>query len=204
MTLSDATRGRNRRPALRAAWRRTRAPGARPGLDNALLRHDPRAVAITLDLLRHGLALPAGAADDRERVLSPVGLNGIEALAAHLAREAWRPDRIFSSPYARAQQSAGIVAGAAAPPVAVEILRDLEPERDSSEVLDALARLGITAGHILVVGHQPLLGLLVGRLTGFEQGFSPGMLVRVHDPQGLVQGSGRITLTLEPKDLEPA
>ena len=161
-------------------------------------------MAITLDLLRHGLALPAGAAGDRQRVLSPAGINGIEALAAHLAREAWRPDRIFSSPYARAQQSAGIVAGAAAPPVAVEILADLAPGRESSEVLDALASFGISTGHVLVVGHQPLLGLLVRRLTGFEKGFSPGTLVRVHCPRGLRQGSGRITLTLAPEDLEPA
>jgi phosphohistidine phosphatase len=161
-------------------------------------------MTLTLDLLRHGLALPAGAAGDRQRVLSPEGLRGIEALAAHLAREAWRPDRIFSSPYARARQTAGIVAGAAAPPVAVELLRDLEPERESSDVLDALACLGITTGHIVLVGHQPLLGLLVGRLTGFEKGFSPGMLVRVHYPQSQVQGSGRITLTLEPGDFETA
>jgi len=161
-------------------------------------------MAITLDVLRHGLALPAGAAGDHQRVLSPAGISGIEALAAHLAREAWRPDRIFSSPCVRALQTARIVAGAAIPPVEVESLDALEPERGSSEVLDALTRPGITAGHLLVVGHQPLLGLLVGRLTGFEKGFSPGMLVRVHCPQGLGQGNGRIVLALEPEDLEPA
>jgi phosphohistidine phosphatase len=158
----------------------------------------------TLDLLRHGLALPAGASGDRQRVLSPTGVQGLEALRAHLAREAWRPDRILSSPYARARQSAGIVAGAATPPVAVEILRALEPEHEPSEVLEALARLGITAGHVLVVGHQPLLGLLARHLTGLEQGFSPGTLVRVDCPQGLGQGSGRVVLTLDPEDLEPA
>jgi len=161
-------------------------------------------MALTLDLLRHGLALPAGVAGDQQRVLSPAGISGIEALAAHLARDGWRPGRIFSSPYARALQSARIVAGAATPPVEVEILRALEPERDSSGVLVALTRLGNTAAHILVVGHQPLLGLLVGRLTGFEKGFSPGMLLRVHCPQGLNPGSGQVTLTLEPEDLKPA
>ena len=155
-----------------------------------------------LDLLRHGQALPAGPAGDRQRALSPAGVSGLESLAAHLAREAWRPDRVFSSPYLRALQSAGIVAGAAAPAVAVETLRALEPEREPSEVLDALVRHGVTAGHVLVVGHQPLLGLLVGHLTGVEQGLSPGMLVRVHCPQGMDQGSGRVTLTLAPKDLE--
>jgi phosphohistidine phosphatase len=161
-------------------------------------------MALTLDLLRHGLALPTGAAGDRQRVLSPAGVRDIESLVAHLAREGWRPDRIFSSPYARARQSAGIVAGAAVPPVAVETLHDLEPERESSEVLEALTRLGIASGHILMVGHQPLLGLLVRRLTGCERAFSPGMLVRVHCPQGPGPGNGRIVLTLEPEDLGPA
>jgi phosphohistidine phosphatase len=161
-------------------------------------------MALTLDLLRHGLALPAAAAGDRRRVLSPQGIRGIEALAAHLARKTWRPDRIFSSPYARARQTAGIVAATIIPPVAIELLRDLEPERESSEVVDALVRLGIGAGHVLLVGHQPLLGLLVGRLTGFEKGFSPGMLVRVHCTQGPGRGNGRITLILASEDLEPA
>ena len=161
-------------------------------------------MALTLDLLRHGSALPAGAFGDRQRVLSPAGMRGLESLRARFAREGWRPDRILSSPYARARQSAGIVAGAATPPVAVEILRALEPEREPSDVLDALARLRIAAGHVLVVGHQPLLGLLVGRLTGLERGFAPGTLVRVACPQGPAQGSGRTVLTLDPEDLEPA
>ena len=161
-------------------------------------------MALTLDLLRHGLALPAGAAGDRQRVLSPAGVRGLAALAAQLVREAWRPDRVFSSPYARAQQSAGIAAGAAAPPVAVEILPDLEPECEPSDVLDALTLRGVMSGHVLLVGHQPLLGQLVGHLTGVEQGLSPGMLVRVHCPQGMEHGSGRITLTLAPEAIEPA
>ncbi len=161
-------------------------------------------MAIVLDLLRHGQALPAGAAGDRQRALSPAGVRGLASLATHLADEAWRPDRAFSSPYARAQQSAGIVARAAAPPVAVEILGALEPEREPPEVLDALTGQGVTAGHILVVGHQPLLGQLAGYLTGVEQGLSPGMLVRIHCPRGMGPGSGRILLTLAPEDLEPA
>jgi phosphohistidine phosphatase len=161
-------------------------------------------MTLTLDLLRHGLALPAGAAGDRQRVLSPEGISGIEALAAHLARHGWRPDRIFSSPYVRTRQSAGIMAEAVAPPIVIENLCDLEPECESSAVLEALERLGISEGHILMVGHQPLLGLLAGRLTGFEKGFSPGMLVRVRCPQGPGEGNGQIVLTLEPGDFEPA
>ena len=97
-----------------------------------------------------------------------------------------------------------IVGGASVPAVAVETLRALEPEREASGVLDALVRHGATAGHVVLVGHQPLLGLLARRLTGSEQGFSPGTLVRVHCPLGPDQGNGRVTLTLAPADLEQA
>ncbi len=187
MTLSEAPGCRNRAPVL----------------DNAAPRRDPPRLALTLDLLRHGLALPAGAAGDRHRVLSPAGVRGLEALRERLAGEGWRPDRVFSSPYQRARQSAGIVAAASVPPVEVELLRDLEPEHDAADVLDALGTLGARAGHVLLVGHQPLLGLLVGRLTGSERGLSPGMLVRVHCPWDAGQGSGRITRVLEPGDFEP-
>ena len=161
-------------------------------------------MAIVLDLLRHGSALPAGPAGDRQRELSPEGLRGLARLAARIEREAWRADRVFSSPYLRAQQSAGILAGASNPAVAVETLKALEPEREPSEVVAALSRHGIAAGHVLVVGHQPLLGLLVAHLTGVEKGLSPGSLVRVHCEAGMSPGSGRVTWTLGPEDLEPA
>ena len=174
------------------------------GLDIALVAPDCRPVAIVLDLLRHGQALPAGPEGDRQRMLSPAGVRRLTSLAARLAREGWRPDRVFSSPYARALDSARIVLRASAPAVAVEPLRALESEQEPSEVIEALVQRGVAAGHVLVVGHQPLLGRLVGYLTGVEQGLSPGMLVRVHCPQGMDQGSGRITLTQAPEDLELA
>lgn len=161
-------------------------------------------MAIVLDLLRHGRALPAGPGGDRQRALAPAGAAGLAALAARLVRETWRPDRVFSSPCLRARQSAEIVAERAAPAVAVETLDALESGHEPAEVLEALARHGVEAGHVLVVGHQPLLGRLVGHLTGVEQGLSPGMLVRVHCPRGMQAGSGRVTLILAPEDLEPA
>jgi phosphohistidine phosphatase len=161
-------------------------------------------VTLVLDLLRHGQALPAGPDGDRQRALAPAGTRALEALAAHLGREGWRPDRIFTSPCLRARQTAGIVAGAASPAVLVEPLRALESEREPTEVLEALARHGVAAGHVLLVGHQPLLGLLVGHLTGAGRGLAPGMLVRVQCPEGPRPGACRVTLALAPEDLPPA
>jgi phosphohistidine phosphatase len=161
-------------------------------------------MTLVLDLLRHGQALPAGPDGDRQRALAPAGVRGLEALAARLAREAWRPDRIFASPYLRARQTAEIVSRAAVPAVQVEPLRALESEREPAEVLEALARHGVAAGHVVLVGHQPLLGLLVGHLAGAERGLAPGTLVRVRCPHGPLPGTGSITLALAPEDLPPA
>ncbi len=158
-------------------------------------------MAMTLDLLRHGSAVGSAPGGDRQRRLTPEGMRGLEALAEHLLGLGWRPDRAFSSPVRRAQDSAAIVMRGATEPRAVEVLEALEPDAEPSEVLDALAALGVTSGHVLLVGHQPLLGRLVGHLTGAEKALSTGMLIRVSCPNGPDQGTGRIELTLAPGSL---
>ena len=156
-------------------------------------------MAITVDILRHGEALPRGEAGESERRLSPTGVRCLSELAGRLALEGWKPDHVFSSPLLRARESAGIVARAASPTPAVETLKALEPDAEPAEVLDALATNGATAGHVLIVGHQPLLGRLVGHLTGAETGLAPGMLVRVECPNGLDRASGKVVLTIPPQ-----
>jgi len=153
-------------------------------------------VTIVLDILRHGLALPAGPAGDRQRRLSPEGVCRLTALAARLASEGWRPARIFSSPFLRAMESAEILARAAGVPPAVEALSALEPDSEPAEILDGLAGCGVMAGHVLLVGHQPLLGRLAGYLAGADRPLSPGMLLRVRCPHGLGRGTGEVVLTL--------
>jgi phosphohistidine phosphatase len=158
-------------------------------------------VAIVLDLLRHGHAIPPGPDGDRGRRLSPEGIRSLGALADLLATEGWRPDHTFSSPLARAQESAEILLRSSASPSAMEAVAVLEPDAEPAEILEALASRGITTGHVLIVGHQPLLGRLVGLLTGAERGLSPGMLIRVHCPRGASLGGGRVVRTFGPEDL---
>ena len=69
-------------------------------------RADFGVMKLVLDLLRHGEALPAGSGGDRNRDLSPAGTRGVAGVGALLAAESWRPDRVFSSPYRRAEASA--------------------------------------------------------------------------------------------------
>lgn len=161
-------------------------------------------MAIIVDILRHGEALPRDGAGDSRRRLSPAGVRCLSDLARRLALEGWKPDHVFSSPLLRARQSAEIVARAASPPLQVETLDALEPDAEPAEVLDALAAHGATAGHVLIVGHQPLLGRLVDYLTGTVKGLAPGALVRVECPDGLDYASGKVVLTISPRAADGA
>lgn len=157
-------------------------------------------MGLTLDLLRHGLSQPAGPNGDRLRELAPAGIEALAVLAGRLAAEGWAPARIFSSPYLRALQTARIVARGADVAAPVEPLTALEPEREPEGVLGALAALGVTGGHVLLVGHQPLVGLLAGYLTGATCGIGTGTLVRVECADGPRRRGGRITRVLAPGD----
>jgi len=111
----------------------------------------------------------------------------------------WRPDRAFTSPLARARDSALIALGRTAPAVTAEVMDALRPECDPAAVLEALAERGSVDGHMLLVGHQPLLGLLGGLLTGGPaQGFAPGGLLRIEFAGTLAAGAGSPGLRLAP------
>ena len=153
---------------------------------------------LVLDLLRHGHAEPGGPAGDHARPLTPGGRGALERLGARLEREGTRHDRVLASPLVRAAESAAAVLGAFADHPAVETLEALAPDSNPAGVLDALRGLGVAGGHVLLVGHQPLMGRLALLLTGTETAFAPGSLVRVKCARGPLAGSGRVVLKLDP------
>ena len=153
---------------------------------------------VVLDILRHGEAEPAGAGGDEARALSPAGRAAMAALAATLAAEGWRPGRIFASPLVRARQTAEVVRAAAPDAPAIERMGELVADGEPHQVLTALAAHGATAGHVLLVTHQPLAGRLAAVLTGKEAGFRPGTLVRIEFATGLAPRCGRVVRTIPP------
>lgn len=156
-------------------------------------------VPLVLDLMRHGHALPAAEGGDALRCLSQRGRAELEHLAARLRALGWRPDRAFTSPLARALESARIALRAAAPDLAPEPMEALRPEARPAEVLAALEAEGSTAGHLLLVGHQPLLGLLAALLTGEPApAFPAGSLLRIEFAGALAPGAGVAGLHLAP------
>jgi len=122
-------------------------------------------VPLRLDLLRHGDAVPAGTGDDAARTLSDRGRKAVAWLAQEFVRRRWKPTLVFTSPLRRARETASILIEATAPGLTCEVLDELLPEHEPEELVEAL-RAYDPRGHVVLVGHQPLLGRLASHLTG--------------------------------------
>ena len=154
---------------------------------------------LVLELLRHGEALPAGAESDSARRLSAAGERALEQLAATLAAEHWRPDRVLASPLPRARESARIVLEPLVPPLEPEMLDELAASPPPEAFIALLGDLGVTDGRVLLVGHQPLIGQLAHYLEGGrEREIPPGTFVRLECPEGLRAQRCRVVKKLIP------
>ena len=157
-------------------------------------------VPLLLEILRHGHAEPAETGGDAGRPLSAAGRQAVTDLAARLASEGWRADRIVSSPLLRARQTAEIVRGASPRAPAIEPLDELLPEWEPSDLLETLESRAATEGRVLLVSHQPLAGRLAALLTGTVQPFKPGTLVGIECETRPGAMRGRVTRVIDPGD----
>jgi phosphohistidine phosphatase len=118
---------------------------------------------VDLWLLRH--AEPeerAASGRDEDRRLTETGQAQAEAVGRGLAALSNGIALVLTSPYARARQTAEAVAKALGV-TGVRATRALEPDRDPEDVLSEVEESGEEA--VLLVGHAPLLGHLLGRLV---------------------------------------
>ena len=153
-------------------------------------------MSLILDIVRHGEAVERHADGDAARPLTPRGVAAARRLALALRRELWQPDRLFASPYARAQQTAQLLAESCG--LAVVTMRDLEPESPPQRVIEALLFEGAATGHAVLVAHLPLVERLHHLLADGEAAqWMPGSLVRIELPAGLAQ-RGRVTWVWTP------
>lgn len=115
-------------------------------------------------LLRHAEAeevSPTGR--DADRRLTETGRKRMRLVARALGKMAPGFDAVLVSPLARSRQTAEPVAEACRLGKEPLESRNLLPNADPEEILHELGRLG--AGTVLLVGHQPHLGRLFGRLV---------------------------------------
>jgi phosphohistidine phosphatase len=156
-------------------------------------------------LVRHGIAetLEEAGGSDEARRLTDDGREKFQQSARGLAQVMDRPDRILTSPYARALETAQILADAWGGP---------EPRTARSLAWGTLAQLagdlskaGAVAsadGFTVLVGHEPhmsglLATLLGGRgAAGFAFKKGGAALIEISE---LAPGSGRVLFLLPPR-----
>lgn len=120
---------------------------------------------MTLYLMRHGIAEDTPASgSDAERRLTQQGTLRTAMVAKGLARMGLSFDRIVSSPYVRARQTAEIVARITDHDEEILLDSRLVPMASFEDVSDLVAEhAGV--GSLLFTGHEPNMGMVISGLT---------------------------------------
>ncbi|HJN36647.1 MAG: histidine phosphatase family protein [Prochlorococcus sp.] len=124
----------------------------------------PCSVSVDLFLLRHGIATERlHGLDHPERALSGYGITRTLAVVQQLQAFGIRVDRLLSSPYKRAIQTAELA-------VQAGLAEGLDPQDALQPGADPWPLIQSLRGRCLLVGHQPDLGDLAARLLGAPRG----------------------------------
>lgn len=118
-------------------------------------------------LMRHGIAVkPEGFEfqDDSLRPLTVEGRNKIKDIARGLRKLDIKPDLILSSPFARAKQTASILAEELELQKHL-ILSDLLVPNGKADAIVHMIVEDYMADELLIVSHLPCLNLLIGFLA---------------------------------------
>src|SRR6266851_4273279 len=122
--------------------------------------------AYELCIMRHGIAADRSiSSSDAKRTLTPEGRERMQEIAQGLARAGFTPERIVSSPYLRAAETAEIVAQNLDAGLRVESCEALQPGGAPDALFEFLGKEAARKS-VLVVGHEPDLGNLAASLLG--------------------------------------
>ncbi len=156
----------------------------------------------TLYLVRHAEAADRSDAypDDDLRPLTPDGMTRFRAEVRALGELGVSIDRILSSPLVRARQTAEILSEVQPGHPPVLIADALAPGGSAARVFRDLARL-TGDREVALVGHEPGIGQLAGRLIGASAGipFKKGAVCRIDVDRLPPAGPGRLRWFLPPK-----
>jgi phosphohistidine phosphatase len=125
-------------------------------------------------LFRHGEALSKGdpsVSSDAERPLTQDGIKHTRQAAEGLKTLDVAFDAVFTSPWVRARQTADIGAAVWGLQHKLEEMPELAGDRRVEDVLGALAKRSALE-HVVLVGHNPLLGELAAYLLSLSTGMA--------------------------------
>lgn len=121
-----------------------------------------------LYVLRHAIALTAaeaGVSHDSERPLSSEGRDKMKRIAAAMNSIGIEVDLILSSPYVRARETALMAHEGLSLKDRLEFTDALASGEDSKLILAELKTRFKKTERIMVVGHEPDLSILIGKVT---------------------------------------
>lgn len=117
-----------------------------------------------IHLLRHAEAEEASPSGrDADRRLTDAGRKRMRLVAKAIAKMDPEYDAVLVSPLVRSRQTAEPVAAACGFRNPFLETKSLLPNADPEEILVELGKLG--TGSVLLIGHQPHVGRLLGRLA---------------------------------------
>jgi len=128
-----------------------------------------------LYLMRHGEAVKAGGEirSDAERALTEYGRMQVRTIAQELKRRRISAG-VVSSPYLRAVQTAEILVNEIG---TMTLTKDPDlASTGHAPDLAALLKRHSGVQNLILVGHQPDIGMLVEQIIGFELGFGTAVL----------------------------
>ena len=149
-----------------------------------------------LILLRHAHAgAPAPGQDDRERVLSEVGMKEARVAGAWLREQGLLPDRVLCSPASRTRETLAMLGDLGV----VEVRDEPAIYEASPGTLAALVDANRDANRLLLVGHNPgleqLAALMHSGQTGDYRGMPPAGIAVLKLPVDAAIEPGIASLT---------
>lgn len=164
--------------------------------------------ALELYLVRHAVAAPRGPdyPDDAERPLTDDGVDRFRQAVAGLRAAGVQLDLVLTSPYTRARQTAELLCAGLRPKPKLIVVAALAPGEPAADVISAVARhasAGRSSSRVALVGHEPDLGVLAGRLLAAKGAveFKKGTVCRIDVARAMPAGPGTLRWMLPPRVL---
>jgi len=156
-------------------------------------------------LIRHGLAAERGEnfPDDTKRPLTARGIQRLKREAKALNTLDIAFDVILTSPLVRARQTADVIAAGLRNPAPILTAASLAPGATHNALIDELAKQSHRRKRIALVGHEPGIGELAGRLLGLRRPleFKKGAICRIDVTALPPTGPGSLVWFVSPRML---
>ena len=158
-----------------------------------------------LYLWRHGKAEKSSdSGRDEDRVLAPEGRNEVIEIADHCfgAKRLEKPEKIFTSPYLRAKESAEMIQGFLACEKGLEIAPEFKSGAVFPAMAAALAERSKGLKCFAVVGHVPDLESFAAGLSGNgDIHLKTGGLVQIEIARLAEPFQGRLLCSVNPENI---